>query len=59
MPDGVVKVIRHGMPQGNEMVEIVTAANITINVYVSATGRSVRVYKRRPGKRSTILREAQ
>jgi len=40
------------MPHGSEVVDITTAAGIVITVYVSARGRSARVFKRKQGKRS-------
>lgn len=49
---GVERVIRGMYPNGQESVEITTRAGIVVTVYVSPNGRSARVMKRKPGKRT-------
>lgn len=60
MPDAVKRVMRCGLPNGRELIEIETAAGVVMTVYVSATGRSVRAFRRRGAAASTVeLKEAK
>lgn len=58
--DGAVRRVDWGSIQrGNgrcEVVDITTKAGIVITVHISPEGRSVRVFKRKPGKRSHELK---
>lgn len=57
-PVEVIRMAEHHVPDTTRhwrIVQIQTDAGVSIQVYVSGTGRSVRVYRERKGKRAIEL----